>query len=58
MTNGQPPAGAVPDGKVMVFDQVMVFPALDAVIERVPVFPDLVKLVDIDWGGPGRVPAS
>lgn len=58
MTNGQPPAGGVPEGKVMVFDQVMVLPALVAVIERVPVFPDLVKLADIDWGGPGRVPAS
>ena len=58
MTKGHPPAGAVPDGKVMVFDQVMVLPALVAVILRVPPFPDLVKLAVSDWGGPGSVPAS
>ncbi len=40
MSNGHPPAGAVPEGNVMVCEKVMEGPAVAAVIARVPVVPD------------------
>ena len=58
MTSGQPPAGAVPEGNVIVDDQEIDFPESDAVIASVPPDPDLVKVEVRLAGGPGKVPAS
>ena len=54
ITTGQPPAGGVPEGKVMVGENEIDLPATVAVIFKV--VPE--KLAVSESGGPGRTPAS
>lgn len=58
MTRGHPPAGAVPDGKVICGEKVMDFPLTEAVIARVPLLPLCEKVAVKEVGGPGSCPAS
>lgn len=58
ITKGHPPDGAVPEGKVMVFVHEIVLPPLPAVIDRVPVVPDLLNVAVNVEGLGGNVPAS
>ena len=58
MTSGQPAAGAVPDGNVMVGENEMEVPPLLAVIASVPLFPDFVNVAVSDDGLGAIAPPS
>ena len=55
---GQPSAGAVPDGYVIVEEKLIDGPPLEAVKDKVPVLPDWVKEPVSVEGFGGRNPAS
>ena len=58
ITRGHPAAGGLPDGKVMVGENVIDAPGLAAVIARVPLLPDLVNFAVSDEGAGARAPPS
>ena len=59
ITRGQPAEGAVPDGYVMLFENVIVFVEFSpAVMFRVPVVPLWEKVAETIGGAGGRYPAS
>lgn len=58
MSSGHPPAGGLPDGKVILGAKVMEEPPLLAVIVSVPDVPDFESEAVSEDGFPGRAPAS
>ena len=58
MTSGQPFAGAVPLGNVIVGAKLIDLPALVTVMLSVPFVPLFENDAVTDCGGPGSAPAS